>query len=158
MNIFCEAKIHLDRKTMFHCHCCLISMGGQAMPWAMKVTGITFTRFSLPLKKITIKMRKYVKGRRRGHGRGISSGHSKRSWFGQWQWWVFLFKVKLVSFHSFYLFNNQNSKKLLNTFLFTEHGWGSWNISKTQGPLGDVCETNRLLSLTSKLNLTTKLK
>ena len=26
---------------------------------------------------------------------------------------------------------------------FTEHGWGSWNISKTQGPLGDVCETNR---------------
>ena len=85
MNIFCEAKIHLDRKTMFHCRCCLISMGGQAMPWAMKVTGITFTRFSLPLKKITIKMRKYVKGRRRGHGRGISSGHSKRSWFGQWQ-------------------------------------------------------------------------
>jgi len=25
----------------------------------------------------------------------------------------------------------------------SEHGWGSWNISKTQGPLGDVCETNR---------------
>ena len=54
MNIFCETKIQMDRKTMFHCHCCLISMGGQAMPWAMKVTGITFTRFSLPMKKITI--------------------------------------------------------------------------------------------------------
>jgi len=40
----------------------------------------------------------------------------------------------------------------------SEHGWGSWNISKTQGPLGDVCETNRLLSLTAKLNSTTKLK
>jgi len=24
-----------------------------------------------------------------------------------------------------------------------EKGWGSFNISKTQGPLGDVCDTNR---------------
>ena len=24
-----------------------------------------------------------------------------------------------------------------------EKGWGSFNISKTQGPLGNVCDTNR---------------
>ena len=40
-----------------------------------------------------------------------------------------------------------------------ERGWGSFNISKTQGPLGNVCDTNRqvwhifLLLLMQQLHL-----
>ena len=32
--------------------------------------------------------------------------------------------------------------------LTKERGWGSFNISKTQGPLGNVCDTNRQVGLT----------
>ena len=39
--------------------------------------------------------------------------------------------------------NGKTLTDIVSIKYFIEHGWGSWNISKTQGPLGDVCETNR---------------
>ena len=33
------------------------------------------------------------------------------------------------------------------------HGWGSWNVSRSKGPLGDICEKDRFIFFLNLLEL-----